>query len=59
MAVVQATSGQGGRSDLIESRPAAGGSVLEFMETFALPMNHMMESGCDKCTGEFSGSREE
>lgn len=59
MAVVRATGGQGGQSDLIKGRPAVLGNVPEFMETFALPMNHMMESGCDKCTGECSGGTEE
>lgn len=60
MAVVRATGGPGGRADLIKSRAAALGNVPEFTETFVLPMNHTMESGCDKCTGESSsGGREE
>lgn len=59
MAVVQATGNPGGRSELIQSRAAAFGNVPEFMKTFALPVNRMKESGCDKCTGESSGSRAE
>lgn len=59
MAVVRAIGGPGGHADLIKSRAAALRNVPEFTETFVLPVNHTMESGCDKCTGECSGGREE